>query len=125
MSTDIFRGNAQIKGHGIKYPYTHEEIQEYAKCSKDPIYFIKNYVKIISLDKGLVNFELYPYQEEMIMAMHTKNRLCLLTGRQQGKCFCINSKINIKNKKTGEIKSITIGEFYEMQKAKSHQNGNQ
>jgi hypothetical protein len=33
-----------------------------------------------------------------------------------GKCFCINTKVTLRNKKTGEIIETTIGEFYEIQK---------
>ena len=32
-----------------------------------------------------------------------------------GKCFCINTKIRLRNKKTGEIIETTVGEFYEAQ----------
>jgi hypothetical protein len=32
-----------------------------------------------------------------------------------GKCVSHDTPINIKNKKTGEIFTMTIGEFYEMQ----------
>jgi len=32
-----------------------------------------------------------------------------------GKCFCINTKIRLRNKKTGEIIDTTVGEFYEAQ----------
>ena len=43
----------------------HLEELEYQKCMQDPAYFARTYVKIISLDEGLVPFDLYPYQEEM------------------------------------------------------------
>jgi len=85
MATEIFRGNAQIKGADVKYSYTRIEVNEFNKCMNDPIYFIENYVKIINLNDGLVKFKLYPYQKEMITAMAENRRVALLTGRQQGK----------------------------------------
>ena len=46
---------------------------------------LKNYVKIISLDEGLIQFKMYPFQKEMIGTFH-KNRftICKLP-RQSGK----------------------------------------
>ena len=62
---DSYLGNANVKRDGVSQQWTQEQVLEYAKCMQDPSYFTKKYVKIISLDKGLVPFNLYPYQEEM------------------------------------------------------------
>jgi hypothetical protein len=49
------------------------------------IYFTEKYMKIISIDKGLVNFHLYPYQKEMLKNF-TENRFNIVTtARQAGK----------------------------------------
>lgn len=41
----------------------------------------------------------------------------LLRGANgNGKCVDINTKIRLRNKKTGEIIETTIGEFYDSQK---------
>jgi len=85
MSADIFKGNSNIRGHRSAYKYTKEELAEYMKCAEDPAYFIENYVQIIDLDRGLVNFKLYDYQKEMIDTYCNHNRIVVLTGRQQGK----------------------------------------
>lgn len=68
-----------------QYQYTLEELREFVRCSKDPIYFIKNYVKIISLDTGLTNFELYPFQERMIQSYHENRFSITMASRQVGK----------------------------------------
>lgn len=68
-----------------QYQYTLEELREFVRCSKDPIYFIKNYVKIISLDTGLTNFELYPFQERMIQSYHDNRFSITMASRQVGK----------------------------------------
>jgi ABC-type cobalamin/Fe3+-siderophores transport system ATPase subunit len=39
----------------------------------------------------------------------------ILGTNGSGKCFCINTKIRLRNKKTGEIIETTVGEFYEAQ----------
>ena len=43
-----------------------------------------------------------------------------MEGRQQGKCVKNSSFINIRNKKTGEMKRVTIEEFHEMLKLQSN-----
>ena len=60
-----YLGNPNVKRDGIETQFTKEEVLEYAKCMKDPSYFAKTYLKVISLDKGLVPFDLYHYQEKM------------------------------------------------------------
>ena len=60
-----YLGNPNVKRDGVETEFSKQEIQEYMKCMKDPVYFAKKYVKIISLDEGLVPFNLYPYQKKM------------------------------------------------------------
>jgi hypothetical protein len=61
-----YLGNKKLKAAGVVFPWTEEQRLEYTRCALDPIYFIKNYVKIITIDKGVTNFQLWPFQEEMI-----------------------------------------------------------
>ena len=62
---DNYLGNPNIKKDGIVQNWTETEVTEYAKCMKSSVYFVEKYAKIISLDKGLVPFKLYPYQKKM------------------------------------------------------------
>ena len=55
------------------------------KCAKDPIYFAKNYIKIVHVDKGLVPFKMYDYQENITRKITDNRRLAVLTARQSGK----------------------------------------
>lgn len=72
---------------------------ELIKCAKDPMYFVKNYVKVESTELGEVPFEPYPYQEEIIKGFHEhKNTICMV-GRQMGKCVSGLSKISYNGKK--------------------------
>ena len=81
----VYLNNPLLKAAGVNIPFTQEEVQEYVKCSKDPIYFIKKYCKIISLDHGLINFDLFDYQIKFIKAIHENNRIVSMQPRQMGK----------------------------------------
>jgi len=85
MTSQFYNSNPNLKSIGQVIPFTEDNVVEYIKCENDPIYFIKNYVKVISLDYGLVPFNLYQYQEEFINVLHTENRICSLQCRQMGK----------------------------------------
>ena len=60
-----YLGNPNVKRDGIESEFTKEEIVEYQKCMMDPAHFARKHLKVISLDEGLVPFDLYPYQEKM------------------------------------------------------------
>lgn len=114
MANLVYNQNQKLKAVGVEIPFTQEQVQEYYKCSQDPVYFITNYAKIVSLDDGIVPFIPYPYQERIINAVHNNNNIIAKIGRQLGKCVDGSTAINIRNKKTGEIISLSIGEFYEL-----------
>jgi len=80
-----YLGNPNLKGPGVKIEFTKEQVEEYVKCANDPVYFIKNYIKIVTLDKGLVPFELYDYQEEMVKQFHDNRYIIAKLPRQSGK----------------------------------------
>jgi hypothetical protein len=80
-----YLGNVNVKRDGVQQEWTQHEVLEYAKCMKDSAYFAKTYVKIISLDKGLVNFDLYPYQEKMFNHFNDNRFSIVLACRQSGK----------------------------------------
>src|ERR1035437_7188924 len=80
-----FRGNTKLRPEGAAVEYTNEMIAQYLNCKNDPIYFIKTYIYITHPDKGVIKFELFDYQEEMIDAYHNNRKVIFLTSRQQGK----------------------------------------
>ena len=80
-----YLGNPNVKRDGVETEFSKEEIREYMKCMKDPVYFAKKYVKIISLDDGLVPFELYPYQKKMFKHFNKNRFSIVLACRQSGK----------------------------------------
>jgi len=81
---DNYRDNPLLKRVGVDIQYTEEQVQEYIKCAKDPIYFAK-YIKIITLDDGLVPFKLYDFQEEMVKIFHENRFVITKCPRQVGK----------------------------------------
>jgi len=80
-----YNGNSQVKRDGVTHNFTKEEVSEYKRCMEDPIHFAKNYVKVINLDKGLVPFDLYPYQEKMFEHFNDNRFSVVLACRQSGK----------------------------------------
>jgi hypothetical protein len=90
-SNDIYLGNPLLKKANTQIQFTEEQIIEFVKCQEDPVYFAKNYVKIVSLDEGLTQFEPYHFQEKLINNFH-KNRfnICKMP-RQTGKSTTVVS----------------------------------
>ena len=82
---ETYLGNAQVKRDGVQQSWTKEDIKEYQRCMKDPVYFAEKYAKVISLDKGLVPFELYPYQKDMFEHFQNNRFSIVLACRQSGK----------------------------------------
>ena len=84
-----YLGNPNLKRANVSVEWTEEQIDEYTQCMKDPLYFIENYIRIVSLDEGLVPFKMYDFQKEMVGTFH-KNRftICKLP-RQSGKSTTI------------------------------------
>lgn len=80
-----YLGNQHLKKTGVPIEWTLELIQEYAKCAADPVYFAKKYIKIVHVDRGLVPFEMYPYQETITREITENRRVAVLTARQSGK----------------------------------------
>ena len=86
MSTnDVYLGNPNLKKAGTPIQFTQEQIEEWIKCKKDPIYFAMNYIKIISLDEGLVPFSMYDFQKEILRDFHENRFNIAKLPRQTGK----------------------------------------
>ena len=83
--TDVYLGNPNLKKAGTPIQFTQEQIEEWIKCKKDPIYFAMNYIKIISLDEGLVPFEMYDFQKKILSDFHETRFNIAKLPRQTGK----------------------------------------
>jgi len=82
---DGYLGNSHLKKTGEQIEWTPDLIKEYLKCAEDPVYFSRTYIKIVHVDKGLVPFEMYDYQKEIVEKITDHRRLAVLTARQSGK----------------------------------------
>ena len=83
--SDLYLNNPQLKKAYVPLEWTAEQVKEVIKCSKDIGYFIRTYVKIINLDRGLIDFEMYPFQEEMAETIADNRFTVIKTCRQAGK----------------------------------------
>ena len=83
--SDTYLANPNLKKAYVPIEWTEEQVQEVIKCSKDISYFIKTYVKIINLDRGLIDFEMYPFQEDMAKMIDDNRFTVIKTCRQAGK----------------------------------------
>ena len=84
-SMDNYLANPNLKRAHVPIGFTSEQVEEVIKCSQDVVYFIKNYVKIINLDEGLVPFDMYPFQEDMANTISDNRFTVIKTCRQAGK----------------------------------------
>jgi hypothetical protein len=80
-----YHGNINLKPIGYKHSFTIEQLAELEMCQEDPIYFIENYCKIVTLDHGLQLFKLYDCQKRKVAHILDNRKAILMEGRQQGK----------------------------------------
>lgn len=80
-----YNGNPKLRRAYTQIAMTQHQLDEYKLCMNDPIYFIKNYVKIVALGKGIVKFDLYPFQEDMVTTFRKERFVICKIPRQSGK----------------------------------------
>tara|TARA_Y100000310_G_scaffold16740_1_gene16666 strand:+ start:1284 stop:2909 length:1626 start_codon:yes stop_codon:yes gene_type:complete len=83
--SEKYKGNPNLKAAGQEISFTEEQVKEFVKCSKNPVYFIEQYVKIVNIDEGLIPFNLYSFQKEMIGTFHNNRFAICKLPRQSGK----------------------------------------
>ena len=88
---EIYLGNPNLKKANVSTQFTKKQVAEYMKCAQDPVYFIRKYIRIVSLDEGIVPFDMYNFQEDMVGKFH-KHRfnICKLP-RQSGKSTIVTA----------------------------------
>jgi hypothetical protein len=82
------RKNQAVKSANETLEYTADNLTELQLCQNDPVYFIKKYVKIQRPKAGIIPFDMYPYQEDMIRAFKDNRFTIVLSARQTGKSIC-------------------------------------
>ena len=91
MSDNVYLGNPNLKKANTPIEFSEENILEFLKCKDDPVYFAKKYIKIVSLDEGLVPFDLYPFQEKLVRNFHENRFNICKMPRQTGKSTTVVS----------------------------------
>lgn len=85
--------NPYLKRAHEQHDYTIDEIAEIQRCMDDPVYFIKTYCQIQHPTRGAIPFRLYPYQEKMLWSYKNNRQNIVLSARQTGKCFPLNTTV--------------------------------
>ena len=80
-----YKGQEGILRHGIHREFTILQKLESIKCSLSVNYFTRKYVKIISIDDGIIPFELYEFQHELLELYQNNRFVISMQARQTGK----------------------------------------
>ena len=86
-----YLGNPNLKKANVPIEYTKEQVEEYIKCANDCRYFIEKYVQIVHIDKGLVPFNMYPFQRKMVDAFTNERFVINKLPRQSGKSTTVTA----------------------------------
>ena len=87
----VYLGNPNLKKANVPQNFTKKQVAEYLKCAEDPIYFIRKYIKIVSLDEGVVPFDMYDFQEDMVTKFHEHRFNIAKLPRQSGKSTIVTA----------------------------------
>jgi len=84
-----YLGNPLLKSAYVPQDFSEEQVGEYVRCQQDPLYFVNEHVKIVSVDEGLIRFDLRDYQLDMINRFHNERFVICKMARQSGKSTTI------------------------------------
>ena len=85
QNKESYRDNNLLKRVGVAHQFTKEQVKEYMKCAEDPIYFCMNYIKIVNVDEGLINFKMWDFQKDMLKLFKENRFVITRCPRQVGK----------------------------------------
>ena len=112
----MYNGDGQLRNYDEKVEIDENKIQEIIRCKEDILYFAENYFNIVTIDEGKQLIQLRDYQKKMLKAFieptNGARNVVVCSCRQSGKCVFKDSKIKIRNKKTGKVEEISILDFY-------------
>lgn len=91
QDNNVYLGNPNLKKANTPIQFTEDQIIEFLKCKDDPVYFAKNYIKIVNVDDGLVNFNIWKFQEKLIKNFHKHRFNICKMPRQVGKSTTVVS----------------------------------
>ena len=88
---EVYLGNPNLKKANVAQNFTKKQVAEFLKCAGDPVYFIQKYVRIVSLDEGVIPFRMYDFQEKMVEKFHDYRFNIAKLPRQSGKSTIVTS----------------------------------
>lgn len=91
--TDLYLANPKLKRAYVPIQFTQEQIEEYIKCANDVEYFTEKYIKIVNIDRGLISFNMYDYQRNMLKTFMNERFVITKCPRQSGKSTTVTSYI--------------------------------
>tara|TARA_Y100000768_G_scaffold367990_1_gene331553 strand:- start:1462 stop:3177 length:1716 start_codon:yes stop_codon:yes gene_type:complete len=91
MADTAYKANPLLKQRGVEIAYSKEQIKEVMKCASDPEYFLEHYIKVISLDEGIIPFIPYPFQRELVDSFHNNRFTICKLPRQSGKSVTVTA----------------------------------
>lgn len=116
----MYNANPNLRKSGDSIDYEPWMIEELVRCSEDIIYFAEKYFTIVSIDKGKHLIQLHDFQKKMLKAFvetpDEKRHVIVKVARQSGKCVHKDTKIKLRNKKSGEIIEMSAEEFHKFNK---------
>ena len=84
-----YLGNPLLKSAHVPQDWSEEQVGEYIRCQQNPLHFVSEHIKIVSLDEGLINFDVRDYQKDMIDRFHNERFVICKMARQSGKSTTI------------------------------------
>jgi len=88
---EVYLGNPNLKKANVAQNFSKKQVAEFLKCAEDPVYFIQKYVRIVSLDEGVIPFKMYDFQEKMVSKFHDYRFNIAKLPRQSGKSTIVTS----------------------------------
>lgn len=80
-----YMGDMDLRRAEQSKPMTAEMTAEFVRCRDDIVYFVKKYMRIVHVDHGMVLFNLWPFQEDMLRNMEHNRFFVSKCPRQVGK----------------------------------------
>ena len=84
-ASEVYLGNPNLKKVNTRIEFTENDIKEFLKCKDDPVYFAEKFVQIVNVDRGLIPFDMYPFQKKLIRNFHNNRFNICKMPRQTGK----------------------------------------
>lgn len=102
---ESYLGNKNLKKSDVALEFSKDQVKEYIKCYRDPVYFIENYIKIVHVDRGLIQFKPYDFQKDIVNLYQKERFVICKMPRQVGKALHIDTPILTPNgfKTMGDI----------------------